>query len=564
MKVQQMKKRETPREFNWTNEFENLYIVTYQTLYRRAKLIFSQEEKARELLILTYVEAYQRREQLQKEKTPIDWLIKRADFIAETKLQATREMLEASYAEEKMQSKEAKKENLSGLDEATVLLEIEERLGIVDEQEAEHGGSIAKTTVQGIFSFALLVIAVAALVVGAIKVKRQLDIIHEPFERTFTYSTGEDGGPVQDPQQAGMKENRVQVGDKVVYLSHIGQVLYSLPLEETDLAGESRDNPEIQKRNGWTYYLPCPEREDSQLMHVRPSLYHTLYRMKNDGSEIEIIDQEVDNYSFWDDGIYVSQYGRIQRIEMDDGFEKMKPGLYAAVEGDEIYLHDTLGRTLETEADGNIHYEDRIFEMSSNRIIDVRPDNREKGQTSYYLKAADKGNGIYCSTNSSERLFEERGNGIDSFCIAGDWMYYSAYIRRGGSGAHYSEIYKKSLISDEKAELIREEFTGRINQMYYSEADDQIYANYIPKNWKNNHGVIAVISLSGQMSCLEDEALRSTVETTGNDMLEFVMMQDGDVYCYWKDCYWEKGEKPVAMWRKVLVIPARSRVVMED
>ena len=46
-------------------------------------------------------------------------------------------MIEASYAEEKMQSKEAKKENLANLDETSLLLEIEDRLGIV-EGDGEH------------------------------------------------------------------------------------------------------------------------------------------------------------------------------------------------------------------------------------------------------------------------------------------------------------------------------------------------------------------------------------------------------------------------------------------
>ena len=100
-----MRNQSEPEKAVWLIEFENLYIVTYQKLYRHAKLIFNQEEKIRELLILTYMEAYQRGEQLQKEKSPIDWLIKREDFLAETKLDASREMLEASHAEEKMQKR---------------------------------------------------------------------------------------------------------------------------------------------------------------------------------------------------------------------------------------------------------------------------------------------------------------------------------------------------------------------------------------------------------------------------------------------------------------------------
>ena len=52
----------------WIHEFENLYILTYKSLYRHAKLIFGQEDKTKELLIQVYMEAYQRGEQLQKEK----------------------------------------------------------------------------------------------------------------------------------------------------------------------------------------------------------------------------------------------------------------------------------------------------------------------------------------------------------------------------------------------------------------------------------------------------------------------------------------------------------------
>ena len=131
------KTQKMSEQSNWIHEFENLYILTYKSLYRHAKLVFGQEEKARELLVQVYMEAYQRGEQLQKEKSPVDWRLKRSDFLAETRLEATREMIEASYAEEKMQSKEAKKENLTNLDEASLLLEIEDRLGIVD-GDGEH------------------------------------------------------------------------------------------------------------------------------------------------------------------------------------------------------------------------------------------------------------------------------------------------------------------------------------------------------------------------------------------------------------------------------------------
>ena len=88
-----------------------------------------------------------------------------------------------------------------------------------------------------------------------------------------------------------------------------------------------------------------------------------------------------------------------------------------------------------------------------------------------------------------------------------------------------------------------------------------MYGDYAPKSWKSGYGVIAVISMNGQMSFLDDRELRSGTETTGDDYLEFVLIQDGDVYCYWNDCYWEKNETPIVKWRKTLIIRDHNRIM---
>ena len=540
----------------WIHEFENLYILTYKALYRHAKLIFGQEDKTKELLVQVYMEAYQRGEQLQKEKSPADWLLKRSDFLAETRLEATREMIEASYAEEKMQSKEAKKENLSNLDETSLLLEIEDRLGIV-EGDGEHVEEPEASAGKRIGSLVLLAVAIGLAVAGIWKVKHQLDLLQAPFERTFQQT---------EETEAKNENTEIQLGDKAVVLSESGQILYTVPLEESSLAGAHDYNEEIQTRDGWTYYLPCPERKDSQLAKVHPSLYHTLYRADSD-QEIEIIAQDVDNFTFWEDGIYIMQYDSVQRISVDAAFATQQIGTYAAVEQDEIYLYDTLGRKLQTDVDGNYLYGDRIFQMSGNRVEDIQAAPREAGGVTYYLKEQENGKGlaIYCNKGGNETLFESMGKSIDSFCIVGDWIYYSAWMKGKERSKQYSQLFRLSLTEkDAEVEELHKRYSGRIWQMYYSEEGDQIYGNYCPQNWKSSYGVIAVISRSGQMSYLDDAELRKSQDTTGNDRVKFVMMQDGQVYCYWEDCYWKKGEEPVAMWRRVLVIPDKNRVVMED
>ena len=339
-----------------------------------------------------------------------------------------------------------------------------------------------------------------------------------------------------------------------------------LDVEEGNLAGEHDYNEEIQTRDGWTYYLPCPERKDSQLSKVHPSLYHTLYRSDTD-QEIEVIAQDVDNFTFWEDGIYIMQYGSVQRISVDAAFATQQIGAYAAVQNDEIYLYDTLGRTLQTDIDGNLQYGDRVFKMSGNRIEDIMTAKHQYGSTEYYLKEQNDGEGqaIFCKKGGNEKLFESMGKSIDSFCIVGDWIYYSAWMKGKERGKQYSQLFRLSLTEeDAEVEELHKRYPGRIWQLYYSEEGDQIYGNYAPENWKNGYGVIAVISRSGQMSYLDDAELRERQETTGNDRVKFVVMQDGQVYGYWEDCYWKKGEVPVPMWRKVLVIPDKNRVVMED
>lgn len=558
-----MKKRDITEEKNWTQEFEEIFILTCHDVYSHVERLMDYDyEVAKDLLIETYVEAYQRKVSLPSMDKQALWLKKVADSLAEAQFHLTKEEIETAYAEGRRQSEEKTGETAPRIDEASVYLEVEDQISQLEVPEGPVSRrTYVLTTVQGMVSLVFLGIAAGALFLGVMKARQQLEVLKEPFVRELAPGEEDETGTSSEED-----DKRVKVGGKVVYLSDIGQVLYSLPLEETDMASENPLNPEIQKQTGWTYYLPCPDRPDSQLSEVDPSLYHTLYRMQGDGATIEIIAREVDDYSIFKGGIYVSQFGRVQRIDSQDVFESQVPGIYASVENDEIYLHDTLGRTLKSDADGSIHYGDRVFSMYSNRIEKVMPAPRVKNHITYYFKETEDGPSkeIYRNVNGREELFEEQGKMIDSFCIAGDWLYYSAYVRRGGSGAHYSEIYRKSLTEDKKAEKIHEEFAGRIRQMYFSEEGRQIYGSYIPKNWKSNHGVIAVISLSGQMSYLDDEVLRSGEETTGNDFLEFIMVKDELVYCYWKDCVWEPGETPIAIWRKVLVIPDDNRIQMDD
>ncbi len=550
-----MKKQVKGQAEALTEELEKLYICTYREVYRHIRLTMDEDKKTRELLIETYKAAYVERAARIRQKDEVEWLKGKADELAKKLYGMSDEDITAARAEERMHDKDSAGELCTKLDETSVFLEIEDRLPTEEQPEAFRVWEIVVGIVQVAFSLAVFVFAAGTLVFGVARAKNKLDELRRPFLAPL------DGAETTEQRQ----ERRVKVGDRVAYLSEIGEVLYSLPLDETDLADGKPGNPEVQTRTDGTYYLPCPEREDTQLADVSPALRHTLYRMRGAGKEIEIIEAEVDDFAFWEDELYVLKYGRILHMDVGGSFERQTPGLYVKVRDNEFYLYDDLGRVLKTSSDGNIYYEDRVFQMSSNRILEVSPAARIKGMTTYERKTTE-GNrqGIYRKRNGREELFVEEEITIDSFCISGDWLYYSAYIRKGGSGADYSRIFRKSLVGYEEREAVSEEFPGRMTQMYFCEENKQIYAEYFPESWKNYHGVIAVISPSGQISSLKDREERSVRETSGNDALRFLMMRDGLVYCYWEDHYWQAGEEPVALWRDVLVIPSEDRVYEDE
>lgn len=547
---------------SWIHEFENLYLLTYQTLYRHISLLFNQEDKIKELLILIYSEAYERQSQLTKEKDPVSWLLKRCDTLAESKMNVTKEMLEASYAEERMQSKEAKKENWSKLDATSLLLEIEEILGIEEDHELPENKNIGHTFVKILCALLLLGAAVVIVLNGGMRIKKKVDNISRPVVETLSEGTTKNSELNEENEQA--ETICIQVGAEAVYLSESGQILYVLPLEESNLTYTEKSNPEIQKQDGWTYYLPCQERKNTELANVSPAYNHVLYRMNSQGKRIEIIAKEVDDYAFWGDGIYVSQFGHVKRIGTDQIFSIEKPGIYVKEDNDEFYLYDSLGRILETDADGNVVVEDNVLELSGAKVLDIHTVPRKKGDMTYFLKDTEDGAAIFRSRNGQEELFEKNGKNIDSFCIAGDWIYYSTCTRIKRSGSNYTEIYRKSITGDSEAEQLGKRIIGRIYQMHYSKSKKEIYADYVPKSWKNNHGVIAVISLEGTISLIDDEGLRDEAETTGNDWLRFVMVQDGNVYCYWEECSWKKNQMPQPLSRKTLVLPDNKRIPLEE
>lgn len=183
-----MKKKVDTEKKDWSQKFEEIFILTcHDVHYHTERLMDYDHEIARELLIDTYVEAYQRKVSLPSIEKQTLWLKKVADSMAESSMRLTREEIEAAYMEGKGQSKEMGKEAVSKLDEVSVYLEVTDRISQFDSPEAPASRkTYVIVALKGLISLVLLGLAMAALLMGIIKVKQQIGQLKEPFVRELS------------------------------------------------------------------------------------------------------------------------------------------------------------------------------------------------------------------------------------------------------------------------------------------------------------------------------------------------------------------------------------------
>ena len=53
----------------------------------------------------------------------------------------------------------------------------------------------------------------------------------------------------------------------------------------------------------------------------------------------------------------------------------------------------------------------------------------------------EKGRLVFCNKGGNEVLFESMGKSIDSFCIVGDWIYYSAWMKGKERGKQHMSAF---------------------------------------------------------------------------------------------------------------------------
>lgn len=178
--------REQKKAKNQENleNFEEIYIRTYQEFYEYVRILITDQRKVKELLILTYSKLYYNMDGPFGRMGVGYWLKEEAEKIAELKMGITAEQIKASHIKEKEKNEDILKDRgteKQRLDETSIFLEIVDYLKLDENADSKQETSGIRLIAKNIFSVALLGAAIAAIVMGIDKIKYQIDIVRAPF-----------------------------------------------------------------------------------------------------------------------------------------------------------------------------------------------------------------------------------------------------------------------------------------------------------------------------------------------------------------------------------------------
>lgn len=281
-----------------------------------------------------------------------------------------------------------------------------------------------------------------------------------------------------------------------------------------------------------------------------------LIRKKINTEETELIAEPVRNSFVLDDkNIYYMQEGQIHMVSSGVRYVEGSIKYHVEEKDGEYILEDSLGNPVKGDEEGQIRIGDRIYRVDNGKIQYVKAAERRYGDLVFYINENINDRKIYWKRDAGTiGLLRQSGKWADSFCIAGSWLYYSAYMGTDQEGNPTSQIFKVDLDGGQE-EAVTAVFKGNVGNLYYFEDTKEIYGEYVLNSNKSMRGQVVVIPLGGSMSLVNDQDVRPESTIGGNDTLEVVAVEDGQVLCYWHDCEWDrdtnslssKAQKPVKL-----------------
>lgn len=331
-----------------------------------------------------------------------------------------------------------------------------------------------------------------------------------------------------------------------------------------EAAPERSTSNSLRADGDYLYYLPkVPESQIGSLSTEEQELCDTLFRMQPGSGEKEMIAGDVGGFIVLDGVIYYSQNSHIYSAQSGTAVAVGDGGITVKIEDGDCYLVDSAGRPAKADEGGYLSMGDRRYRLDgSGRVLEVRHGQETVNGYTYSLKTV-SGNkqAVFRKGAGASEMVAQGEYGVQSYCIAGQTLYYCAYVYHDGEW--YSQIFSSGL-DGSGSKAISVIFPGTMGNLYYYEDAGEIYGEYYPKIWNSAYGQIAAVTLNGAVYVLEDSAARSGEQVSANHMLELVMVEGADVTCLWNDLIWTKGAGTSNVrWSRAVQLKSTERTLLE-
>lgn len=578
--------------------FENLYILTYKAAYQHAALFTREEKHIWQLVRAVYAGLYQDEGELPDEDAFLLQLYERIDQLGSQMFDTgtiipVADLLAPSISEERA---------------ATILAQIAEETGFY-EKDANRSRTkdYVYSALKVISSLGFIFLAIWLVLFSMERISPSRshieDIMNLNFFDILTPSepalssdsttssdlSEEDTSITSDTEGTGLQEfpdgikfltaggawltdSWMEVNDHLYYFGADGYAvtgeftlenqLFSFWNDGT-LVSMKRDTANgipvkesIQQIDEFTYYLK------KQASPLTENHYH-LYRTTPDDlrqNQRELVLADIQDYLICGTSIYYMQDYTLQKYPLSSSlFQLEEMEIKTIIKDNAFYFVNDLEDPV-TTGNGTITIDNRLYRVDNGLIKYVKPDTIQTRQVTFYLSATPQSAKGICWRNASGQsgVLADDGYWIDSFCLAGDWIYYSAYIGKTDGINRYSQLYRISIDGTTK-ETLSTAFPGHMLNLYYYPETSQIYGEYTPDTG-SNRGCITAISFGGRIERINDSAARTGRSITGEDTLELIMVSGDTISCYWHDCDWDAAGGVRVLWTVPLELSDSDRI----
>lgn len=309
----------------------------------------------------------------------------------------------------------------------------------------------------------------------------------------------------------------------------------------------SKNNPELstkhslQIHDGYIYYLPQVSSQSfNRLSENEKNLCNKLFRMKPGENQKELLAENATGYLVLSDGsVYYASSGAIHPVGSGTMYLAGEDQYRVEVKEDGCYLLDSMGNPVTGNTNGIQILGNREYHLNNGRITNVYPAEQIFGNVVFTLEDDTENSGkkaIYKQENGGQKLkVAQAPLGIDCFCIAEDYLYYSAFMEQGIDGTRYSAIYR--LRPDGiQSEKISTQFKGNLLNLYYYDGKQKIYGEYAPNSWRSCYGQIVMIDFDGSVTLIDDSSFRGNSDMSKNELLSLVMINGTNMITYLRNC----------------------------